>query len=242
LIVIKPELAIFWTTNELLALQFILYQTNHHRHHLTKKMAQVKNPTDGTAPSDIPVAAAFATPATDVESQFRQEYTAPEEFGDERAGMGMGIALFVLLLVGLGVFITSFNMIVSLPNTDTIEAINDDAILLEIQDQAYAGLFFLGLTTLSLLVAIVIASVLACGCCCASKYKLKPHVKKWATATLVSLCLLVATDIVMGFSGEMSRTAFRILGAFYSVLLLLALVFSGLFTWGRSSCAPRFSG
>ena len=40
-------------------------------------------------------------PAPDVESQFRQEHTASEELGDERAGMGMGIALFVLILVGL---------------------------------------------------------------------------------------------------------------------------------------------
>ena len=47
-------------------------------------------------------AVAVVMPAPDVESQSRQGHTtAHEEFGDERAGMGMGIAPLVLNLLSL---------------------------------------------------------------------------------------------------------------------------------------------
>jgi magnesium-transporting ATPase (P-type) len=181
-------------------------------------MAQVENPTGGIVPSDIPVAAAVAMPAPDVESQFRQEHTASEEFGDERAGMGMGIALFVLILVGLLGCITSYIMYLG-----------------------YDCLTMLVPSGIFVIVAIVIASVLTCGCCCAVKYKLRPHVKKWVTATLVVLCLLLAIQIIV-IVLLIVLWYHPMIDIFYIVqlvLLSLALVFSGLFAWGRSCCAPR---
>jgi hypothetical protein len=190
-----------------------------------KKMPHVKHPTGGIVPRDIPVPVAVAVPAPDVESQFRQgTYCAPEEFGDERAGMGMGIALFVLILVGLGVFISSYNVL-----TDDYEYGTNDGSNQQI------------LIILVVLAAFVIASVLANGCCCAGKYKLRPHVKKWVTAILVMLSLLIFT-FVMAIPVPLSRTGFVFLLAIQSVLMFLALVFSGIFIWGRSCCAPRSSG
>ena len=45
--------------------------------------------------------------------------------------------------------------------------------------------------------ALVLASVLTCGCCCAKNYNLKPHVKKMATATLVTLVLLFIVSTIV---------------------------------------------
>ena len=45
--------------------------------------------------------------------------------------------------------------------------------------------------------ALVLASVLTCGCCCAKNYNLKPHVKKMATATLVTLVLLFIVSAIL---------------------------------------------
>jgi hypothetical protein len=183
-------------------------------------MAQAKNPTGGIVPSDIPVAAAVTMPAPNVESQFRQEQTAFQEFGDERAGMGMGIALFVLILVGLLGCITGYIMYLG-----------------------YNGLPMLVPSSIFVIAAIVIASVLSCGCCCAGKYKLRPRVKKWVTATLVVLCLLLAIQIIVIVLLIM-LCHHPMIDIFYIVqlvLLSLALVFSGLFTWGRSGCSPRSS-
>ena len=45
--------------------------------------------------------------------------------------------------------------------------------------------------------ALVLASVLTCGCCCAKNYNLKPHVKKMATATLVTLILLFIVSTIL---------------------------------------------
>ena len=74
----------------------------------------------GGIASNIPTAAAVAVtmPAPDVESQWRPEPTAPHfdsqsmqehtqqvtasivEFEDDKAGMGLGITLFILILLG----------------------------------------------------------------------------------------------------------------------------------------------
>ena len=62
--------------------------------------SQVKESIWGNDPSKIPTATAVVEPYPDINSQLRQEQTAPKEFGDECAGMGMGIALFVLILAG----------------------------------------------------------------------------------------------------------------------------------------------
>jgi hypothetical protein len=88
---------------------------------------------------------------------------------------------------------------------------------------------FYVLSGLYLIAAIVIASVLTCGCCHAGNYKSKPHVKKWAKATLGMLCLALI---------------FHIVGLFLIGLIpnLLALVFYGLITWGRGCGAPQALG
>jgi hypothetical protein len=61
----------------------------------------------------------------------------------------------------------------------------------------YNGLPMLVPSSIFVIAAIVIASVLTCGCCCAGKYKLRPYIKKWVTATLVVLCLLLAIQIIV---------------------------------------------
>jgi hypothetical protein len=100
--------------------------------------------------------------APDVESQ---ESTAPkemEENDDDNAGMGMGIAIFILIIIG------------------TVSA------------------FFIPyLNSVCYFTALVLASVLTCGCCCAKNYNLKPHVKKMATATLVTLVLVFIVSTIV---------------------------------------------
>ena len=108
--------------------------------------------------------------------------------------------------------------------------------------------FLLLLSVVCIVVAIAIASVLTCGCCCAGEYHLKPHVRKWAVATLVTLSLtfvvrVVGIGITFAMAGGKVSDA-DVITASYSgaaavlaiVLLLevLALVFSVLFTWGRN--------
>ena len=99
--------------------------------------------------------------------------------------------------------------------------------------------------------AIVIASALTCGCCCAANSNLEPRVKKLAAATLVALCILIilqsiATVIIFAAVDEASSTAtisdstdndvvaslLPISIAAY-VAYALALVFSGLLSFGR---------
>ena len=134
--------------------------------------------------------------------------------------MGLGIALFVLILMGIVTF------------------------------------FLPLLSVVCIVAAIVMASVLTCGCCCAGEYHLKPHVRKWAVATLVTLSLtfvvrVVGIGITFAVAGGKVSDA-DVITASYSgaaavlaiVLLLevLALVFSVLFTWGRNCGAPRSLG
>jgi hypothetical protein len=182
-------------------------------------MAQVKNPRGGIVPSDISKAAAVVMPAPDIESQLNQEHAAFEELEDEREGMGMGIALFVLILVGLVVLIISYIDTVSLL-VDMVKAVDDDAYLEEVIYAASCVMILSLLFSVFLIAAIVIASVLTCGCCCASKYKLKFNVKKWSTATLVMLCLVIATNSIGRFAtGELSSTGLGIFCVIQSVLL-----------------------
>jgi hypothetical protein len=211
-------------------------------------MAHAKRPTGGVVPNDIPEVAAVAVvvPASsDVESQFRQEHTtATEEFGDERAGMGMGIALFVLILVGLLGYIICYAIF--LPSVGYAQNVDDDYYYYYPHDYYFSLNMGLLSTWLPLLAAVVIASILTCGCCCVREYKLKPHVKKWATATLVVLCLLLAFTAIRIFLyyGVFWSEPYAglIIFCFIEIILLsLALVFSGIFTWGRNGCSPRTS-
>ena len=96
--------------------------------------------------NSTPIAVAVAMSAPDVESQEPKEVMEENTTmidDDDNAGKGMGIAMFVLIIVGLNI------------------------------------------------AALVLASVLTCGCCCVKQYNLKPHVKKMATATLITLYPLV---------------------------------------------------
>ena len=118
--------------------------------------------------------------------------------------------------------------------------------------------FLLPFLSIALMIAaIVIASILTCGCCCANDYNLKPHVKKWATATLVTLILAFVVQVigvviaayVVGTTSETEEdmvnsmtTSVIIVGSVVIILDVLALVFSGLFTWGRNRGVPSSSG
>jgi hypothetical protein len=206
-------------------------------------MAQVKTPAGGIVhvTSVIPTVAPVdvAVPALDIESQVRQEHTtASEEFGDEGAGMGMGAALFIFILVCLASFI--FNYSYTMSQLDRIEAADDDAYLQDF----YSGVIRrLLVTGVSFWTAFVLASIIACGCCCAAKYKLRPHVKKWVTGTLGMLSILFGVEMI-GMVVEMTPggAGLNILFAIESILLFSALVFSGLFIFGRRCGAPDTSG
>jgi hypothetical protein len=197
-------------------------------------MAQVKDSDKDSmmvhVKYDTPkVATVVADPVTDVEAPpagkeqplATPTASAAEENVDEHAGMGLGIALFCLILVGILSFLLPL------------------------------------LSIACIIAAIVIASVLTCGCCCAGNYHLRPHVKKWAMAALVTLSLtfivsivgIIINAIVVG--GYVS--AYKDVGVTeYSgaiaievvVLLLkcLALAFSVLFTRCRKCGAPPSLG
>jgi hypothetical protein len=231
----------------------------------------------------IVVTTAVRMSAPDVESQESTVPKAMEENttmidDDDNAGMGMGIAIFILIIIG------------------TVSAF----FIPYLSSACF-------ITALVFIIALVLASVLTCGCCCAKNYNLKPHVKKMATATLVTLVLLfiVSTiDTVMtiqsfftpfqldgygGYdettgtfnddyintmmdeyetNGTVSNDLINILMKGYDettgtfsddtlyneiqntsviltlsiivyVLIGLALIFSGIFTWGRKCGAPR---
>ena len=78
---------------------------------------------------------------------------------------------------------------------------------------AFITTFFIPIIAfICLIVTIIIASVLTCGCCCASDYSLQPNVKKFALGTLVSLVLMFVVQIIwlIGFwvanASEVSET------------------------------------
>ena len=231
-------------------------------------MGRVENSMGGIA-SNIPTAAAVAVamPAPDVESQWRPEPTAPHfesqsmqeptaphfesqsmqehtqqvtastvEFEDDRAGMGLGITLFILILLGFLALI--IGSIIVLPHT--ADVYYDDIYYNDDYLAAVGYSWFLGiLAYVCFIVALVIASVLTCGCCCAGKYKLKHHVKKRATATLVTMCLVLIFNTLFLVFMTVSRSGFVAIFAIESVLLFMAVIFSGLFTWGRGRGAPH---
>ena len=108
--------------------------------------------------------------------------------------------------------------------------------------------------------AIIIASALTCGCCCAANSNLEPRVKKLAAATLVALCILIILQIIAtviiftaviedgSSTGTISDSTGNDLVASLLpisisayVAYALALVFSGLLSFGRDCGAPHAS-
>ena len=132
---------------------------------------------------------------------------------NDNAGKGMGIAIFILIIVG---FVSAF--------------------------------FIPYLNSACYIAALVLASVLRCGCCCAKQYNLKPHVKKMATATLITLSLLFFVTVIslvmayVMFFSELDISVFYnviwAISIIMYILIGLALIFSGIFTWGRKCGAP----
>ena len=169
-------------------------------------------------------AVAVAMSAPDVESQEPKEVMEENTTmidDDDNAGKGMGIAMFVLIIVG---FVSAF--------------------------------FIPYISSACYIAALVLASVLTCGCCCVKQYSLKPHVKKMATATLITLILLFVVNIIYvlvwvmlqvgtydpttgTFDTSVNETMILILSIIGYILIGLALIFSGIFTWGRKCGAPR---
>ena len=166
-----------------------------------------------------------ANTPTDIEAQKQQQAaSAAANSTPDNAGKGLGIACFVLLLIGF-----PFNFIQPV------------------------GTFVCNT------VVIIITSTITCGCCCGSDLNLQPQVKKWSTATLVSLCLMFVVQIIgiigasIAVGTEVSNTGtlsqktadgagvgMVIVWALSIVFNVFALIFAGLFTWGRNSCgAPR---
>ena len=108
----------------------------------------------------IVVTTAVRKSAPDVESQEPSSTTMVDD--NDNAGKGMGIAIFVLLIV-----------------------------------RTVSAFFLPYISSACYIAALVLASVLTCGCCCAKNYNLKPHVKKMATATLVTLILLFIVSTIL---------------------------------------------
>ncbi|KAL7538581.1 hypothetical protein ACHAWF_006152 [Thalassiosira exigua] len=117
--------------------------------------------------------------------------------------------------------------------------------------------------------AIIIASILTCGCCCASGYDHKPNVKRFLTATLVCMILqfiiliiLVIWGVAAGAhtttttvhsmsdvptweqnteatikSAATTNAGLVAVGVINLVLSIMAIIFAGLYTWGRKCFA-----
>ncbi len=165
----------------------------------------------------------------------QQAAASTEENVDNRARIAMGITLFILILLGFLALIIEASIVVPL--------YTDGIYIIYIDDYVYFDDFYrdgsaytapaplLVPRFVCFIAAIVIASVLTCGCCCAGNYKLKPRVKKWVIATLVILCLVLIVD-TLGVFLRFSKSIFVAIFAIESVLLVVALIFSGLFNWG----------
>ena len=119
-----------------------------------------------------------------------------------------------------------------------------------------ASFFLPGITILCQITAILIASILQCGCSCAGNFNLKPHVKKRALITLVILCIMIYLQIAL-IGAEITIEEGKLVPSYdpgkdeeirlyasivYYGLGVLALIFSSLFTWGRGYGAPLASG
>jgi hypothetical protein len=127
---------------------------------------------------------------------------------EEDAGKGLGIANFVLLLVAfiLGWFFGVGGLI---------------AFACEIA-------------------AIIITSTISCGCCCASNLKLNPKVKRWNDAVLVTICIMIVISIIAIIifysAGQVMTTGYVALYWINRILVILSIVFAGIFAFGRKCC------
>jgi hypothetical protein len=142
---------------------------------------------------------------------------------DDNAGKGFGIIIFILIIIGtVFSFLTQYR----------VRYLSSPCFTL----------------------ALALAFILACASnnCCAKKYNLKPHVKKMATATLVTLVLLfIASTIttvmaiqtagydINSFPNASNIFILGIHSIIGYVLIGLALIFSGIFTWGRKCCGAQ---
>ena len=190
-----------------------------------------QQPAADTPATTTTVAAGDVEAQKDAPAPTAAAATSASEYDDE-AGKGIGIAMFVCLVVGFCL--------------GWIPAI---------------GPF---ISFVCLIAAIVLSSVITCGCCCGKGLNLNPKVKRWSTATLLCLVLqwvLVIIGIIVGYTigarstttstvtiNGRSYTTFSSTGsegaviaayAIYivsQILYILAAVFAGIFTWGRKSC------
>lgn len=111
----------------------------------------------------------------DVEDQKDDTAAAASSF-DNEAGKGIGIAIFVLLAVAFIAGLLGFTI----------------------------SEFFAYVSLICLIAALIMASVITCGCCCASNYNLSPKVKRWSTAVMLCLVVqfvIIAIAIIIGFAG-----------------------------------------
>ncbi len=149
--------------------------------------------------------------------------------------MVRGIALFVLILVGIGG-----------PIGGTIYA-----RYYPVGDAANATAFYITPGPIMILAvvsgvcvfatAVFVASFLTCGCCCLGKYKLKSNVNTWAIATLVTLCLVLVFEAIGRLFCVKSPTELHIYFTIESVLLILALVFARRLAWGGCCGVAKMS-
>jgi len=160
--------------------------------------------------------------APDVESQLRctaapneQAAAATEEFEDECAWIGMGIALFFLILVGLVNLITLYICTVAIYDPVIVYNKVDHYInyVDKVNTVVLSGCFY---------GTLVIASILKCGFRCTGNYRFKPQPNKWATATLAMLCLVLIIQIIAHFF-LVSSSGRVFFVAIESALLFLAL-------------------
>lgn len=129
----------------------------------------------------------------------------------EEDGKGLGIALFVVLLVGILINIV-------LPPVSLVCTIT----------------------------AIVLSSILSCGCCC--EYNLSTKRRKLANTILTSLCLMVILQVVSvsiwlsGFGYNVDQRVSIIVMLVLSYMLnITAIVLSAIFTGGSHAAVDSRS-
>ncbi|KAL3793134.1 hypothetical protein HJC23_005636 [Cyclotella cryptica] len=176
----------------------------------------VEPPTTAANVYDQTSQTAVSPEATDIEAQKTAPADAPgaDSGYDDEAGKSLGIAMFLLLVIGFAIGWIGGN----------------------------TGLIFI-------IVPIVIASTITCGCCCASNLNIDPRVKRWATATLICLVLqliltiiaviIVMTGATMGDTTGATAGTGIVLLVVTQILYILAAIFAGIFTWGRKCGRSR---
>ena len=121
----------------------------------------------------------------------------------EEDGKGLGIALFVVLLVGILINIV-------LPPVSLVCTIT----------------------------AIVLSSILSCGCCC--EYNFSSKRRQLANVILTSLCLMVILQVVsvsifiVGFNNVDQGAGIIFMLVLSYILHITAIVLSAIFTWGKA--------